>query len=187
MEKADIEKLVEDLLKPTVDTLINDVRAYMSESADSLDKRLKTLEGSKDTTNKPQDPAESALDARIKALEAQLRDAEDKRVAQEKQATSLRFDSSLSAVLDDAKPLHKGIVQELLSTRLKQDAVEKDGSWLTKDGKKLQEAISDFFTTDAGKHFLPSSHKDGAGSKEAEPNRGQSNLSTAEALRQAFL
>lgn len=187
MEKVDIENLVEELLKPTVETLIKDVQTFMSESADSLDKRLKTLEGANSTPTKPQDPTESAMDARIKALEAQLKDAEDKRIAQEKQAASLRFDSSLSAALDDLKPLHKGTVQELLSTRLKQDAVEKDGSWLTKNGQNLSEAISEFFTTDAGKHFLPSNHKDGAGSKEAEVNRSLNSITTAEALRQAFI
>ena len=186
MERAEIEQLVESLLKPTVDEMIKNVRDYLGESQSALEKRLETLE-KPTTTTKPQDKAESALEARLKTLEAQLKQEQDLRAAQEKQASSLRFDSSLSTSLDELQPLHKSVVQELLATRIKQDAVEKDGSWLTKDGKTIKEAITDFFGTDAGKHFLPSSHKDGAGSTESAPDRTQTQISTAEALRQAFL
>lgn len=184
--KQDTEKLVDELLKPTVDHLIKQVGDYMGESQTTLEKRLEALEKPQ-SAPKTQDKAESALEARLKTLEAQLKQEQDLRATQEKQASSLRFDSSLSTTLDELQPLHKSVVQELLATRIKQDAVEKDGSWLTKDGKTIKEAITDFFGTDAGKHFLPSSHKDGAGSTESAPDRTQPQISTAEALRQAFL
>lgn len=172
--KQDTEKLVGDLLKPTVDRL-----AALEKPQDPI----KTP----DKVNKPQDKAESALEARLKTLEAQLKQEQDLRAAQEKQASSLRFDSSLSSTLDEMKPMHKAMVQELLANRIKLDAVEKDGSWLTKDGKTIKEAITEFFGTDAGKHFLPSNHKDGAGTTESQPNRATTTVDTVEALRQAFI
>lgn len=172
--KQDTEKLVGDLLKPTVERL-------------SLLEKPTDAPLPQDKGNKPQDKAELALEARLKTLEAQLKQEQDLRAAQEKQAYSLRFDSSLSSALDAMKPLHKGVVQELLANRIKQDAVEKDGSWLTKDGNTINEAIASFFTTDEGKHFLPSSHQDGAGSTEAQPNRSTTAVDTVEALRQAFI
>lgn len=195
MTKEEIEQLfksllaesVEDLLKPAVDEMIGNVRDYMGESQKGLEKRLEALEKNPEKPQDKQDKTEIALEARLKSLEAQLKDEQDLRANQEKQASSLRFDSHLGSTLDELKPLHKGVVQELLANRIKQDAVEKDGIWLTKDGKTVKEAATEFFGTDAGKHFLPSSHQDGAGSKEASPNRSQSQLSTAEALKQAFL
>lgn len=173
LNKQDSVKLVEDLLKPTVDRLA------------ALEKPQETPK-TQDKASKP-DKAESALDARVKDLEAKLKQAEELRVNQEKQASSLRFDSSLSSALDELKPLHKGVVQELFANRIKQDAVEKDGSWLTKDGKTIKEALSEFFGTDAGKHFLPSNHQDGAGTVESQPNRTTPVVDTVEALRQAFI
>lgn len=191
--KQDTEKLVADLLKPTVEQLTLHVG--------DLEKRLTTPPSfplnrgdargeatkAQDPANKPQDKAELALEARLKTLEAQLKKEQDLRAAQEKQASSLRFDSNLSSTLDEMKPIHKAMVQELLANRIKQDAVEKDGSWLTKDGKTIKEAITEFFGTDAGKHFLPSSHQDGAGTTESQPNRPSGTVDTVEALRQAFI
>lgn len=176
LTKEEIEQLVKDLL-----TL------NQQEATTALEKRLAALEKPQDIDQEPSDKATEALEARLKTLEAQLKQEQERLVAQEQTAASLRFDSSLSSVLDEMKPLHKGIVQELLATRIKQDAVEKDGSWLTKDGKTIKEAIASFFDTDAGKHFLPSSHQDGAGTTVAQPSRSTTAVDTIEALRQAFI
>lgn len=189
--QQNIEELVESLLQPTVEALLSEVKTYMTTNAKQLADRIEAIE--KRGTETPKDEnstkgkAESAMEQRIKALETQLREAEDARQAQEKAAQSMRFDGALSSQLDSVSPMHKNIVQELLATRLKQDAVEKDGQWLTKDGKTMDEAVKGFFSTPEGMHFLPSQHKDGAGTKEPVQTKTEQKLSTHEMLAQAFL
>lgn len=189
--QQNIEELVESLLQPTVDALLNEVKTYMTTNAKQLSDRLDAIE--KRPTEAPKDEnstkgkAESAMEQRIKALETQLQQAEEARQAQEKAAQAMRFDSALGGTLDAISPMHKQVVQELLANRMKQDSVEKDGMWLTKDGKTMDEAVKGFFETPEGKHFLPSQHKDGAGTKEPVQTKTEQKLSTHEMLAQAFL
>lgn len=175
-QQQDLETTVVNLLAPTVESFKQELAG-----------RLEAVEKA-GSTAKPKDKAESAMEQRIRGLEEQLKAAEEARANQEKASASLRFDQELSKTLDGTSPLHKGIVQELLATRLKQDAVEKDGVWLTKDGKTLAESTKGFFETPEGQHFLPSSHQNGAGTSEPKGNKtAPAGTSLADELASAFL
>lgn len=166
--QQDIEKMVESLLTPTVDALLSEVRTFMSSQMADVTSRLATIETAAKPakTEQPKGEADMTMENRVKLLESQLKAEQDQREAQEKASSGLRFDKSLSDALDEVAPLHKGIVKEILSNRIKNEAVEKEGQWYSKDGKTLGEATKGFFSTDEGKHFLPSTGIPGAGTKE---------------------
>lgn len=172
---ADIEQFIEKWMTPVVQQLHEAIQANKVELEASL--KSKAIEPK----------AESAFEQRVKTLEKQLEEAAKKEQAQEKAAAGLRFDNALSSQLDTMNPIHKSIVQELLSNRLKQDIVEKDGQWLTKDGKTLTEVTTEFFGSEQGLHFLPSQHRDGAGTKEpTKANTGASEPDLGTQLARSF-
>ena len=186
---TDLEATIEKLLEPAIDGLLAEVRDFMNKRVGELDTRLGAVEKAKPTEATPEQSkskSESALDARIKSLEDELKTEREARTNQEKTAASLRFDQTLGKILDEHNPLHKGVVQELLANRLKQDAVEKDGAWLTKDGKTLTESAKSFFETAEGSHFLPSNHRDGSGTKEPAKQNKEQSIGLYEQLAQAF-
>lgn len=201
MERTEIEKLIneviasklenltEEFFQPATETLTNEIRDYVASMTDGVDKRIKSLEKTRSPESQSSEAGtESPLDARVKDLEARLQEAEERRVTQEKEASALRFDNTLSATLDEFSPLHKNVVHELLRNRFKDDVTENDNQWLTKKGRTLKEATEEFFGTDEGKHFLASSHRDGAGTKEPEKQRPiATQISTGQALREAFV
>lgn len=168
-QAVDFEKMVGDILEPTMKTFMEDVKKSVDVKPEQKPAK-----------------AETALEQRIRVLEEQLTKAEEARIAQEKASASLRFDQELSQQLDGANPLHKSVVKELLSNRLKAEAVETDGKWLV-NGKTLQESTKAFFETPEGQHFLPSQHQNGAGVSEAKPNKTTGNTSLAAELMSAFL
>lgn len=131
-QATDFEKLVGDILEPTMKTFMEDVKKSVDTKPEGKPAK-----------------AETALEQRIRVLEEQLTKAEEARQAQEKASANLRFDQQLSQELDGANPLHKGIVKELLANRLKADAVETEGSWLV-NGKTLAEVTKSFFETPEG-------------------------------------
>ena len=135
----------------------------------------------------PTMPQDDNLMTRVKLLEQQLADAAKQQQEQAKIASDLRFSNALSSELDKLSPVHKGIVQELLSSRLRGTSEEKETGWLTKEGKTLSESVATFFASPEGMHFLPSSHVNGVGAQEtATPKKGDS-LDLDSALASAFL
>lgn len=186
---TDLEATIEKLLEPAIDGLLTEVREFMNKRVGEIDTRLGVVEKAKtpeQTLEQSKSKSESALEQRIKGLEDELNKEREARTNQEKTASSLRFDQTLGKILDDHSPLHKSVVQELLANRLKTDAVEKDGSWLTKDGKTLAESAKSFFETTEGSHFLPSNHRDGSGTKEPTKQNQEQSLGLYEQLAQAF-
>lgn len=188
-----LNEVLPDLLKPTVDTLLADVKTFMAESVSPLADRVEAIaqapkEQSKEQPKEQsQDDPKDPLQARVKLLEQQLAQAAEKEAQAAKVAEDGRFSSTLNTELDKLSPLHKGVVQELLSTRLRKDAVEKDGEWLARDGKKLPEVIQEFFKSPEGMHFLPSSHTNGVGATESAAPKTGDKINMNDAIMAAFL
>ncbi|MFB2876914.1 hypothetical protein [Floridanema aerugineum] len=175
----------------------------LTELITPLAARLETLEKNnsvpKQPEKKPEQPKEDkqdtkealvkTLENRLKNLETELNKAKEEQKRRDAEAVSMRFDNTLLTALDKQPVLHKAVVIELLSNRFKNGALEKDGSFYTADGQTLQEAVDAFLTTEAGKHFLPAqSLPNGTGTPAPNKNKpGQQKITTAEALRQAFL
>ena len=174
-QPIDLEARLEQMLQPAIDAMALQMQEFIKQQVAPLTGRLEAIEqGSTATeeTKAPKDKAESALEARLKLLEQELAQAKELQQQRDKEAASLRFDKSLNDALDGKDVLHKQLVQELLQGRIKNDAVEKDGSWLTKDGKKVSEAVEEFLGSDAGKHFLPSKTKPaGTGTKQPDTSK----------------
>lgn len=170
-----LDEQLEALLEPMQAAIISSLQEYVTQLVTPLQQRLDTLAQEPPPASPGQpEGVESALDARVKSLENELKQAKEKEQLREAEASSSRFDKLLSDTLDSQQGLlYKPEVSELLAARIKSKAVEKDGQWLTKDGKTLQEAVIDFFKSDAGKHFLPANHQDGTGTPQPSGSRTQ--------------
>lgn len=204
-----LNEVLPDMLQPSIDVLLNDVKTFMGETVTPLADKIESLGVSQNaaqqdtstddtvdtatstpeniTEDETQEMPNDTLQARLKLLEQKLADAEAKEAKQAKEAQDMRFNSTLSSELDKLSPLHKSIVQELLATRLRADATEESGSWLTKDGKTIKEAIETFFATPEGMHFLPSKHINGADVQEPTAPKTGDNLDLDSQLAAAFL
>lgn len=194
MDKAEIlallNEVLPELLKPTVDTLLSDVMSFMAESVTPLSDRIAELSQPKETpTEQPKEQSDSSdpMVARVKLLEDKLAQAAEKEAKQEAAAQDLRFSNSLNGELDKLSPLHKNIVQEILSNRIRKDVVEKDGQWLTKDGKTLSETVKNFFDSPEGQHFLPTNHQNGVGASESGAPKAGEKVDMESAIMAAFL
>lgn len=213
MDRAELlvilEEILPDMLQPSVDVLMSQVKEYMTEVVNPLKEKVETLDTAPreqpapeteqqnsidtDTNNTETDTEEPSTDmpndpllARVKLLEQKLAEAEAAKKAQDQAAQDMRFNSTLSAELDKLSPLHKSVVQELLSTRLRKNAEETKAGWLA-EGKTLGETVNAFFTTPEGMHFLPSKHVNGANVQEPTPPKtGEPKMSVAEQLMAAF-
>ncbi len=181
------------LLKPTVDQLLGDVSKFMSEQitplSDRLEKSEKVQAQPKEEAKAPKDDSDSQdpVLARVKLLEQQLEVASKEKANQEAQAKDMRFNQVLSQEIDKVTPMHKGVVSELLATRLRKEAQETETGWLAKDGKNLSENVQAFFKSDEGMHFLPSSHQNGVGLSEPKAPKANAPLDLNAEILAAFL
>ena len=202
------------LLEPVTKQLLGDVKAFMDEQVHPLADKVDAIEKAKATPTEPEKPApdadaeqpndstdetqetpqdmpnnteDNALMNRVKLLEQQIADANKREQEQAKVASDMRFNTSLSSELDKLSPVHKGIVQELLANRLRNEATEDNGTWLTKDGKTLTENVSSFFASPEGMHFLPSKHVNGVGATETTQPKTGEKVDLESAIMAAFL
>lgn len=180
------------LLQPTIDTLLGDVSKYMSEQIAPIGEQVKSLreakEQPKDTKEQPKDMPEGQdpVLARVKLLEQQLEVAAKEKADQDLRSQDLRFNEVLSKEIDKASPMYKGVVSELLATRLRKDAKETDLGWLA-NGKNLSENVTAFFDSPEGQHFLPSKHTNGVGLQESKAPKAGSAVDIEAEIRGAFL
>lgn len=176
---------VQALLKTLQTDLTQSFQTY-------IDTKLAPVEAQLVTLSKPPDPVEVPetsnpnLDARVKDLEKQLADATAKSEEQAKREASLNFDRELSKVMDSYPVQFKDVAFEVVSNRIKSEAANTNGEWVTKDGKKLSEYVKEFTNSDFGKHLLPSNHTDGLGNKQPKGKAPEVEANPEEALWQAF-
>jgi hypothetical protein len=178
-----LDEQLETLLEPMQAAIISSLQEYVTSLVTPLQQRLDTLAKPQETSK----PEETPLEARLKLLETELSQAKEKETLREAEASSSRFDKLLSDTLDGQQGLlYKSEVAELLAARIKSKAVEKDGQWLTKDGKTLQETVSEFFQSASGKHFLPANHQDGTGTPQPSGSRTTPTVSLDQQLSELF-
>jgi hypothetical protein len=185
----DIVATLETLLQPTALQLTADLKQFLETRIAPIEEAI-AQPAKPEKPEKPEKPADPAnpLEARLMVLEQQLKEANEKQEAADRASAQLRFDKHLASVLDGFSPLHKSLLQEVLSNRFKDSSTEQGENWLTKDGKLLSEAVKEYFSTPEGKHFLPPTYSDGAGTSQPEKAKAPAaEMSTAEALAQAFL
>ncbi len=148
MERAEILALLAEelpaLLKPSIDSLFGDVSKFMTEELAPISDQVKVLSQpkveTKTTKEQPKDSSEATdpMLARVKLLEQQVEVAAKEKAEQEAKSQDMRFNQDLSKEIDKVSPMHKGIVSELLATRLRKEAQETPDGWLAKDGKNYQ-------------------------------------------------
>lgn len=158
------EQAIKDLIATSLEELLAPIIPQLQQGIkDAIDAevspRLTALEDVATTPKAAKadkaDKAANPLEERLALLEKQLADRD-----QALKAAS--FDSALNSALDQYPTQFKDYAKKLLKSDLV-EASEKDGQWYTKDGKKLNESVNDFFSTDFGKHLLPAETPSGAG------------------------
>jgi hypothetical protein len=157
---------IETVLTSSLKSSFGELRNYFDTLVTPISQRLDAFEVAsvpQETPGELEGVKDDPLSKRLAKLESDLKAASEREAAREAEAQSLRFDKALSGSLTSKGNLvHQGIVSELLSNRLRNGALEKDGEWLTKDGLKLSEAVENFFGTPEGSHFLPSNNVEGS-------------------------
>lgn len=155
---------VQALLKTLQTELTSSFTSYIDTKLAPVEAQLVTLNTppvSNDTSD-----TNPNLDNRVKELEKQLSEATAKAEEQAKREASLSFDRELSKVMDGYPVQFKDVAFEVVANRVKAEAANSNGEWLTKDGKKLSEYVKEFTSSDFGKHLMPANHQDGLGSKQ---------------------
>lgn len=178
-------ELIEKLMPAIADQVAKDLRSFLSEQISPLAERLADFESryeqenttAQDLTEEDSGESEaSAMELRVKQLEQALADKE----AAEKQS---RFDSALrDAVETNGAKFPKEAAAFLKATIAQQVSETKGGKFLAKDGRDLSAVVKDFFSTDFGKHLLPSQASDGVGASQGESKTGQINNRDAEII-----
>lgn len=171
--KALIQSALDAALPATLKSAFGEFNKHLEEQIRPINDRLgqfeiagtpKEISEEPEVTKESKDPAFEALTNRLAKLEADNKTLAEKNTQREQASQQLRFENTLgSALAGKGNVLHQQLVSEILSSRLKSGAVEKDGEWFTKDGSKLSEAVDSFFGSEQGLHFLPSNHQNGTG------------------------
>lgn len=179
--KALLEKLLPSVLPghlqeftdTLADTFLTDVKSFL-EKPQAEDK-----EKPADKTSET-DPEKQALIERLAALEA--RDKE-----RETAAARADFDRVLTDNLDRYNPTFRDQVLAQLGANFDK-AKKGPNGWQLEGGKTVAETVDQFFSTDYGKHLLPSSHKDGVATPDPAPVPVAAPVkTTSEMLKEAFL
>lgn len=163
---------------PVIDGLSTKVETYVTEAINSAiqaDPKPQTESASEDD--------KSPAAARLKVLEEKLAKTQLDLDAKATREAELEFQSALAETVGKFKPLHQKDTLGLLSKQFS-GAVKTDKGWQV-NGKLIDEAATEFFATDFGKHLLPSAAKSGAGTAQPE-NTGAPKPSATEMLNQAF-
>lgn len=164
--------LLEPFTTGLTEQFLGDVRAYLEKPG--------TEPATKPEPSGEADPEKQALIERLAALEA--RDKERETATQRSD-----FENVLSQNLDRYNPTFRDQVLAQLGAQFEK-AKKGPNGWQLEGGKTVAEAVDQFFSTDYGKHLLPSTHADGVGTPDPKPvPTSTPEPSTAELLRQAFL
>lgn len=159
--------LLEPFTTGLTETFLGDVRAFLEKPE------------SKATTSPDPDPEKQALVERLAALEA--RDKE-----RETATRKADFESVLNENLDRYKPTFRDQVLKELGAQFDK-AKQGPNGWQLEGGKTVAETVDAFFSTEYGKHLLPSTHKDGVATPDPAPVTSAPERSTGDLLREAFL
>jgi hypothetical protein len=159
MTPEEIRELVTSLLKEHSSTLLKDVSDYVDNRTTLYEDRLNQVEGYVTAPTEKQNPelveAESPLAKRIALLESELNTEREQKAAQEVEKRTLKFQNTLADRISSHPDVQNNkLVQELLYNRLNNGYEEKEGTFLTKAGRTIDEEVKTFFTSDEGKVFL---------------------------------
>jgi hypothetical protein len=154
---------LESLFEPVTKAITKDTRDYLKAVLDPLEDRLGKIEAPQDSKD---EPGKSPDDTRLAKLEQSLE-------AERKTRESLELKAALGDILggydlkfaDQARQGVLGAAGEL----------KKSGdSWVTKDGRSLQEVTEEFMGTDFGKHLMNPKGKPGNGTEPPQGKQGES-------------
>lgn len=177
------EKL-EEYLSPAIKQFATDFQEYLDSGLDGLKKELASPQPSpKDDKGGQEDP----LGARLKQLEADLAAQKAAFEAKEKEANQLAFNQSLTEAITATGTQFPNEATKFLSGLFEGAVKYPSGNWVAKDGKTISEHTKTFFESPFGKHLLPADTASGSGSKPTKPVTGQTDVSTGEALMEAFM
>lgn len=187
MDEQQIKELIASSitegLKAHSKALLDDVTAY-------VENRVQLFEDSSISTTPPEAPkapADNALTARLALLETELQNAKNDREQEAAHSRKMKFDSTvMSAIQGIPQVLHPDILSELMINRLSSGYTEQDGNFITKSGKTVTEAVNEFISTDAGKHFLAPTQQP-TGSANPTPDRRTLRAESAKTLTNALL
>jgi hypothetical protein len=158
--KALVEQLLASSLKEHSTTLLKDVSDYVDNRTTLYEDRLNQVEGfvtqpAKNEEKSELPETESPLAKRIALLESELKQERELKSQQDAEKRTLKFQNILSDHINGHPGVQNSkLVQELLYNRLNNGYEEKDGAFLTKAGRTVDEEVKTFFTSDEGKVFL---------------------------------
>lgn len=161
MDEQQVKDLIAVALKEYTNvhskTILEDVTAYVENRTSQLEDTLNTIQApaTQDTPDAPENPVDNALTARLALLEKELNETKTARQKQEDESRRLKFSNSIqTAISSIPNVLHGDMLSELMYNRLAEGYTEKDGAFITKNGKTVEEEVKGFIDTEAGKHFL---------------------------------
>lgn len=194
MEAEAIKQLIADTvaeaLKGHSKALLDDVAAYMDNRTQALEDIINTNGQSNPT--QPQEDApkqDDALASRLALLETELAQTKADKEKQDRDNANLKFRGVIQQTLS-ANPdlMHTDILNELLCNRFNDEYTYKNGSYITKTGKTVEEEIKSFMDTDAGKHFVkPQQVAKGSNSAPADTKQRLTRNEAVKSLSQALL
>ena len=190
MDEAQIKQLIADsistALKEHSKALLDDVTEYMDNRTQALEDTINAASRPNNDESPSETPkADEALTARLALLEKELNETKTARENQEKESVRLKFANTVQSSIN-ALPgvLHADVLSELMVNRLSEGYTVKDGSFITRNGKTIDEEVQAFVSTDAGKHFLQPKQQ-AKGSDNPTPQRTRAEA--AKSLTQALL
>lgn len=165
----DIEKMLQTMLDNALEGIVTRLNSYVDQVTLPLNESVQQL-SQQLSQQQPAQPSQEAQDdpvqARLKMLEEQLSQAEQRRLDAEKQQLDTKRNGTLSALLNEHQLVNRSVLEEYLGSKLSSAKYDNGtGEFLTKDGKKMKEFVNEFLSSDQGKHFLAADVPQGLGTK----------------------
>jgi hypothetical protein len=177
MDEAQIKALITSTIEGILPTILKPALAeftahFQKVNKDIIDK-LDSFEVVADEQPKKVEGANDPVAARLAKLEKAHSVLLEENKQKDLAAQRLLFENELSSTISSRSDvIQQNLLKEVLVNRLKDGAVQKDGKWLTKDGSLLTEAVTNFFGTEEGSHFIRSSHENGTGTQASKVPTG---------------
>lgn len=196
MDEEQIKALIQSTISETLPTVLQDslsefgkgLTTQLLQQVDQKNSRanssvLKDVKKILSETLSPQQQQEDQTDSEngqqgsqtlsMKVLQRQIADMQAQAQAKERELfLSDRRSALMGAIVGSgATPAAQKLLYEALDRRYGDSLKKEDGAWFLDRGDQtmvLDDALKEFLATDEGKHFLPPSGVNGAGTRESQ-------------------
>jgi hypothetical protein len=181
-DTVDIEQVLTEVLTPMFQSLSKELKTYVKTEIEQTYKAQQPVADEDDSEDS------SDVSPEVKALQRKLQAMEQKALEQEQREKANKLNSTLSDIVQGYKSDAPKLASLALKEHLGELVEASDGSYLTKDGRSIQDAAKEFFQTPDGMRLLPSDMRQGSGLPQGKPPRsqGSGDVSTDDAILRTF-